>query len=148
VDRGSVVLFRGLPVGEVLETRLGKAGDRVLVKIHVDAPYRHLVRDNSRFWIAGGLGLDFSLFGSSTLKATSLESLVRGAVAFATPDSPGKAVREGHRFALADKPSDAWLKWQPAFGDKVPPLVQPEPPAEPKSSPEPVDPLSRFGAGL
>ena len=56
-----------------------------------------------------------SLFGGAELKDTSLESLVTGGIAFATPDSvplAPAAPNETH-FSLAAEASKDWQKWFP-----------------------------------
>jgi paraquat-inducible protein B len=87
----------------------------VLIRVHLEAPYVDLVRTNSRFWNAGGFSFKVSLFGGAELKDTSLESLVTGGVAFATPDGGplAPAALSGAQFTLASEPNKDWLKWSP-----------------------------------
>ena len=87
----------------------------VLIRIHIEAPYVDLVRTNSKFWNAGGFSLKVSLFGGAELKDTSLESLVTGGVAFATPDDGplAPAAPNDAQFVLASEPDKEWLKWSP-----------------------------------
>jgi paraquat-inducible protein B len=112
---GTPVTFRGVRVGVVRGVTLAEDARTVVVSARIDEACTHLVRTNSRFWFSAGVGVDFGLFSGLSVRAESIESLVRGAVAFATPDRPGDPVRTGHRFELADEPEDRWLGWDPAL---------------------------------
>ncbi len=119
---GAPVFYREFKVGAVEASRLSDDATMVLVRIHLDAPYADLVRTNSRFWNTGGFSFKVSLFGGAVLKDTSLESLVTGGVAFATPEgaalappAPGNAL-----FTLASEPDKEWLKWSPRIAIKAP----------------------------
>ena len=62
----------------------------------------------------------------ASLDLESLQSLLGGGVAFATPEVQGAQAADGSRFALHDKPDPTWLTWQPAVhlgpADSGPPL--------------------------
>jgi paraquat-inducible protein B len=111
---GAPVLYRELKVGSVEASRLSADSTSVLIRIHLEAPYVNLVRTNTRFWNTGGFSFKVNLFGAE-LKDTSLESLISGGVAFATPDALplAPAAAEGAQFALASEPDKEWLKWAP-----------------------------------
>jgi paraquat-inducible protein B len=108
-------------VGAVEASRLSGDSTAVLVRVHVEAPYADLVRTNSRFWNTGGFSFKVSLFGAE-LKDTSLESLVTGGVAFATPDASPLAppAADSAQFNLASEPDKEWLKWSPKIPIKSP----------------------------
>jgi paraquat-inducible protein B len=112
---GAPVFYRELKVGAVEASRLSEDSTSVLIRIHVDAPYVDLVRTNTKFWNTGGFSFKVSLFGGAQLKDTSLESLISGGVAFATPDaSPlAPAAADGAQFGLASEADKEWLKWSP-----------------------------------
>jgi paraquat-inducible protein B len=112
---GAPVFYREFKVGNVEASRLSEDSKSVLVRIHVDAPYGELVRDSTRFWNTGGFSFKVSLFGGAELKDTSLESLVTGGIAFATPDDGAlaPAAPAGAEFPLASEPQKEWLKWSP-----------------------------------
>jgi paraquat-inducible protein B len=111
---GSPVTYRELKVGTVEASRLSDDATRVLVRIHIDAPYSDLVRTNTRFWNSGGFTFKLNLFGAQ-VKDTSLESLIQGGVAFATPDTGPLAPAAGANahFDLAAEAAPEWLKWAP-----------------------------------
>jgi paraquat-inducible protein B len=128
---GAPVFYREVKVGEVDTSRLADDATAVLVRIHVEAPYVDLVRTNTRFWNAGGFSFKVGLLGAE-LKNTSLESLVTGGVAFATPDGDplAPAAPDGTVFQLVPEPDKDWLKWTPKITIKSPETVS-EPPKEP-----------------
>jgi paraquat-inducible protein B len=96
----------------------------VLIRIRVDAPYANLIRKNTRFWNAGGFSFKVGLLGAE-LKNTSLESMLSGGVAFATPSGENGTVAplaaEGTVFQVAADPDKEWAKWAPKI-----PLLAPE----------------------
>ena len=47
------------------------------------------------------------------LHMASLESVLAGAVEFATPNDPGSLAERGAVFKLAAEAKDAWLRWSP-----------------------------------
>ncbi|MBK7405573.1 MAG: hypothetical protein IPJ41_13330 [Phycisphaerales bacterium] len=81
--------------------------------ITIDPGFATLVRANTRFYNVSGITADWGLFKGLDIRTDSLESVVSGGIAFATPDKPGEMVESGRRFELADEPEDSWLKWQP-----------------------------------
>jgi paraquat-inducible protein B len=125
---GAPVFYREFKVGAVEASRLSDDSTTVLIRIHLEAPYVDLVRTNSRFWNTGGFSFKVSLFGGAELKDTSLESLITGGVAFASPDTGvlAPAAPNNAQFTLASEPDKDWLKWSPKI-----PVQSPAPMAEP-----------------
>jgi paraquat-inducible protein B len=111
----SPVLYRGVRVGSVRELTLSPDARTIEVLLWIDPAHRHLVRANSKFWNAGGIGLDWGLIRGLSVKAGSLESLVAGGIAFATPTRAGDPVTPGFRFPLAPEPKPEWLEWSPSL---------------------------------
>jgi paraquat-inducible protein B len=111
---GAPVVYRELKVGSVEASRLSDDSTRVRVRIHIDQPFIDLVRTNTRFWNTGGFTFKISLLGAE-FRDTSLESLIDGGVAFATPDTePLAAVaNDGDQFDLAAEADKDWMKWAP-----------------------------------
>lgn len=122
---GAPVFYREFKVGTVEASRLSDDSTSVLIRIHVDAPYGDLVRTSTKFWNTGGFSFKVSLFGGAELKDTSLESLVTGGVAFATPDvGPlAPAAPADYLFGLAAEADKEWLKWSPKIAIKSPDAV-------------------------
>ena len=112
LDRGTPLLFRGMPVGEVLSVAMAADGLTVEARAVVAADYRSLVRENTLFWIDSGVNLHIGL-GGLDLEMGSLETLAMGGVSFATPVPPGAPVHTGYRFLLAAEEASDWRDWQP-----------------------------------
>ncbi len=113
---GAPVFYREFKVGEVEASRLSDDSTCVLIRIHLDAPYGDLVRTSTKFWNAGGFNFKVSLLGGAEVKDTSLESLVSGGVAFATPDGPlAPPAPADSQFTLASEPGKDWQQWSPVI---------------------------------
>ncbi len=113
IDAGSVVQYRDITVGEVRSWRLAPNATGVDIAITIDPEYRDLVRHNSRFWNASGIGVDWGWFAGLEVRAGSRESLVGGVNGFATPTDAGASVEDGASFELAPEPDASWLRWRP-----------------------------------
>ena len=113
VKKGDPVSYREVTVGEVLRQKLGSESSKVLVYVNIWPKYAPLVRDNSVFWNASGIKAHFGLFSGLDVSMESLESLIAGGIAFATPDDPGERVANNSYFKINEKPEDRWLDWAP-----------------------------------
>ena len=109
---GNPVLYRGDRVGTVVNFGLRSDGQSVGVTIAVASRYARLVRTNSVFWNASGISADLGLSGLH-IHAESLQALVAGGIAFATPDDPGPPAAAGSVFALRNKAPKHHVKWKP-----------------------------------
>lgn len=109
---GVAVTYREMPVGKVVRVELGPRADRVLVHILIEPRYAPLVRGGSRFWNASGVGVEVGLLKGAQIRTESLEALLEGGIAFATPDEV-RPVQPGQTFALFEKPQAEWLEWAP-----------------------------------
>ncbi|WP_165671403.1 PqiB family protein [Metapseudomonas otitidis] len=115
IKPGVVVSYREVPVGKVESFELGSSADRVLIHILIEPRYAALVRSGTRFWNASGVGIDAGLFKGVKVRTESLEALLEGGIAFATPDNAqmGSPAIPGQTFALHDELNEEWLKWAP-----------------------------------
>ncbi|MBC9249577.1 mammalian cell entry protein [Pseudomonas alcaligenes] len=115
IKPGVVVSYREVPVGKVTDFELGPTSDRVLIHVLIEPRYAPLVRSGSRFWNASGIGVDAGLFKGVKVRTESLEALLEGGIAFATPDNPtmGGPAKPGQTFALNEEVNEEWLKWAP-----------------------------------
>jgi len=109
---GAPVLYRQVPVGTILSVGLDHDAGSVIARIHVPSRYTALIRAQTRFWNVGGLDAEVGLRGVS-FKLESVETLLAGGVALATPPAAGEVVRNGHFFVLEEKPQPEWLAWEP-----------------------------------
>ncbi len=109
---GGSVSYRGIKVGSILSVGLASDGNAVEARLHIRKAYVQLIRPETRFWSVGGLEMQLGIGGLSA-HIDSLEGLVAGGVALATPPDASEVVRTGHRFRLEAKPKEEWLTWEP-----------------------------------
>ena len=85
--------------------------------INIESRYAGLVRENSVFWNSSGIAVKFGLFSGATIRSKSIESLLEGGIAFATPDSSPLApqVTSGMVFPLRQNVEQSWLDWTPSI---------------------------------
>ena len=114
ISAGTPVLFRGVRVGKITRKELIKGGSGVNLTASIKREYASLLRENTRFWNAGGVRISGGLI-QLNVQATALESRALGGVEFATPDAStaGEAVKQGHVYDLYDAPKKDWLQWLP-----------------------------------
>lgn len=111
---GAPVYYREVKVGEVENHELAGNAQSVDIHVNIFRKYAPLVRKNTRFWNASGIGTSISLFGAK-MKTESLEAILAGGIAFATPNNKqmGPVIEDGAVFFLYDEPENEWLKWKP-----------------------------------
>ena len=110
---GDPILYREFQVGQILRVRLSDDAATVDIDAVIEPRYAPLVKTNSVFWNASGVHASFGLFSGVKVDLESLQTLLAGGIAFATPDSGGGAVEAGATFLLYDKPKDEWKDWAP-----------------------------------
>ncbi len=110
--RGAPVTYREVRVGTVLSVGLASDGGTVEARVHIERAYVQLIRPQTRFWRVGGVEARVGLTGVS-FQLESLETLLGGGVALATPPDAGDVVRTGHRFELESRPPQDRFEWQP-----------------------------------
>lgn len=112
INTGDPVSFRGLNVGSVTRVNLSKTSQAVVVQINIENRFTKLIRTNTVFWRKVGVDAKLGLFNSE-VKISSLESLLRGGIAFFTPDPAGPMAKGRSHFALNPAPPKDWEKWNP-----------------------------------
>ncbi len=112
---GMAVTYRGIVVGKLTSLELSPDAASVLVHLLIEPRYAKLVYSGSKFWNESGLNVDFSLFKGAQVRTDSVESLLEGSIAFATPTDArkGAPARQGQIFDLSDEVQDEWLQWRP-----------------------------------
>lgn len=112
ITAGSPVLYRGVEVGTIQKLVLNNLGDRVFVHIVIDQKYKHLVRQNSEFWIASGYDLNVSLKGAE-FNTGSVQQFLKGGVSFSTPASTviQPQAKENQHFLLQIKRPEQAKQW-------------------------------------
>ena len=117
---GSPVFYRRVVVGEVTECKLSSTFQQVHVTVNIHQPYAPIVRQNTKFWNASGIHVRGGLLRGVSVSTESLQSIMAGGVALATPDNDkmGAPVSAGHHFKLYPEGEDKWLEWRPALRHK------------------------------
>ncbi|QFT56633.1 PqiB family protein [Microbulbifer sp. THAF38] len=112
---GSPVYYRQVQVGEVTGFELGEWADRVYIYVHIEPQYRPLVREYTVFWNASGVDVNFGLKSGLNINTESAQALIKGGIAFATPEPPfmGFEVESGSHFPLYPRAEPKWYKWSP-----------------------------------
>jgi len=83
--------------------------------VTITSPYIAIIRENTRFWNVSGARIQGGLFSGITVSTESLEAIMKGGIALATPNNEeiGAAAEPGQHFSLYDKPDKLWLDWNP-----------------------------------
>lgn len=115
VQKQDPIFYRGIKTGEIQSVRLSHDGSAV-IEARIDEKFKHLVKQKTVFWKKPAVDSKFGWSGLS-LKVSSLESLVRGGINFATPTDYGGDIKKGALFLLQDsEPQDEkWKDWKPVF---------------------------------
>lgn len=123
LNAGARVTYRQVPIGTIVSVGLTSDAGAVEARVHIPKAYTQLVRTNSHFWNAGGVEADIGFRGVS-IQMESLQTIITGGIAMATPSSAGEPVRNGHRFDLDETPPKQWQTWRPSLmvgSDYLPP---------------------------
>ncbi len=110
VSVGDSVTFRGLKIGFVSKVSLSKHARSVVVQVNIYNQFTKLIRTNTHFWSRVAVHANLSLL-KVDIKVNSLDALLNGGLAIATPDLAGDMAKAGTKFYLfPDQPknSDAW----------------------------------------
>ncbi len=100
LEQGSLVIYHGVKVGEILGYQLSTDNPPVAVQIFINDPYTNLIHNGTRFWNASGVEVSVGAQGLK-VAARSLKTIFLGGVMF---DVPTKAV--------AGPPANAGDKFQ------------------------------------
>ncbi|WP_372799409.1 MlaD family protein [Litorivivens sp.] len=115
IKAGNKVFYRDIPVGEVFDFELAPDSTKTLIHINIHPRYTALIRRGTRFWNASGVAVNVGLFSGANIRSKSIESLLEGGIAFATPEEAVKEpiVPAGTVFRLNDSVESRWLEWAP-----------------------------------
>ncbi len=127
----SPLIYRGIEVGQVQRYQLSANGADVIVEVLIRGEYAPLVRQNTKFWNAGGLDFKFGLLHGAEITAESPATLLTGGIEFATPPESAPAAAEGALFELYSKPAKEWKEWRPSvklnLPNRAPETTRPSP---------------------
>lgn len=106
VSKGSPILYRQMPVGEVISYELDEDGKKVLIHAIIQQRYSHLLKPNSRFWNASGVIVDASIEGIK-VDTESAAAIFRGGISFFNPIANKADKKDTHKYRLFSNRSDA-----------------------------------------
>lgn len=109
---GDFVTYRGMRVGTLSKMSFQKGARMVNVQINIENRYTHLIRENTVFWRKIGVQAKFGLFGSN-IKVNSIDSIMNGALEFATPNTPGAKAKNLRKFTLQPGAPKDLARWNP-----------------------------------
>jgi len=111
---GNPVLYRQIEVGKVIGIDLSATADTVNVFINIAKRYSPLVNSGSKFWNTSGINIEADIFSGINIDSESIETLISGGVAFATPEtSNNDGEQDKQSFTLHQDVDSDWLEWQP-----------------------------------
>lgn len=111
---GNPVLYRQIKVGKVIGIDLSATADTVNVFINIAKRYAPLVNSGSEFWNTSGVTIEAGIFSGVNIESESIETLISGGIAFATPESTNNdGEQEKPHFTLHQNVDSDWLEWQP-----------------------------------
>ncbi len=119
---GDPVYYRRVKVGEIRDFHLAPTFDKVYLDVIIFEQFKLLICENTRFWKASGIELSGGIFSGLNLSIESLEALLAGGIALATPDEEdmGAFVKSGHHFRLYGQAEAFWRKWRPKIRRTAP----------------------------
>lgn len=116
------VLYKQVKVGKVIGVDLASTADKVNIYIAISDRYAPLVSTNSVFWNTSGFKVDAGIFSGVEIDSESMETILAGGVAFATPPPEnGEALipaSEFSEFPLHQEFDSEWHEWQPKIAIK------------------------------
>lgn len=98
ISVGSQIVYKKIPIGEVLSYQLDKNNKSVLIQASIKEEYKDVITNKSRFWNVSGVEASMG-FNGIDVQLESLSALVGGAIAVDSPDG-GEPVTEKSEFHL------------------------------------------------
>lgn len=110
---GDPIFYRDLPVGTIESVYFNFEERIVYYNAFIKKPYHELVTTNTQFWRLSGLQFNLSADGISA-SVGSIESLIRGGLAFDVPDNspPGETINQRTNFTIY---ADQKIAFQPHY---------------------------------
>jgi paraquat-inducible protein B len=109
----SPIFYRGIQVGETLYFQLAEDSRKVIIHARIRKDYAPLVRNDTKFWNAGGIDFRLGLFKGVQISAESPKTVFSGGIEFATPPEYQAPATNGTVFVLNEKAEDKWKAWEP-----------------------------------
>ena len=115
LKKGSPIYYRQIQVGRITGFELSPTAQTVWVRANIHPAYTMLIYQGTRFWDVSGIRVTGGVFSGLTVDTESMEALVTGGVALATPEGEemGRPAENGDHFALIDAAKKEWEQWRP-----------------------------------
>jgi len=114
---GNPILYRQIKVGKVIGVDLSPSADQVNIFINIANRYAPLVTAQSQFWNTSGINIEASIFSGVNIDSESIETLIAGGIAFATPELDKELIQQATKlplsFMLHQDINKDWLQWHP-----------------------------------
>ena len=81
--------------------------------INIAKRYAPLVNGQSQFWNTSGIKIEAGIFSGVSIDSESIETLIAGGIAFATPELDKDSTSLPASFILHQDVDKDWLEWQP-----------------------------------
>lgn len=107
---GTPVTWRGVEVGQVIDSQLSPDALHVDTRLYIRQPHRRLLARDSKFWVTSGVHMAIGVTGMQ-LDTGTLDTITRGGVAMITPGQSAHngEVRAGDMFTLHEEFQPRWL---------------------------------------
>lgn len=112
IKENTPVFYRQIKVGSVIQYALNDDATGVDVELFIEPCYAHLIRGNSYFYNASGIGMEVGLF-SAKVKTETLDSILTGGIGILTPDDYTDQAKERQLFKLHEDFDKDALEWAP-----------------------------------
>ncbi|MFT5604629.1 MAG: paraquat-inducible protein B [Paracoccaceae bacterium] len=115
IKEGIKIFYRDIPVGAVFAFELADDATHTLIHANIEPRFVALVKPDSKFWNSSGIDAKFGIFSGVSIRSKSIESLLEGGIAFATPEqnSTQDTLSNPAVFALLASADPTWLLWAP-----------------------------------
>ncbi len=92
ITEGTPIFYRKLSIGKIVDKNLTKDG--VNYQVVIDKPYKHLVKNSSRFWLDASVKASATLSQGLTVEIGSLSSLVIGGISMSSPEEDQQKISQ------------------------------------------------------
>ncbi len=119
IKEDTPLYYRQIQIGSVSQYRLSDDSTGVDIELFIEPCYAYLIRSNSYFYNAGGVGMEVDLFGAK-LKTETLDSILTGGIAVLTPNDYAEQAKESQLFILHEDVDKNALTWSPKLKSSDP----------------------------
>jgi paraquat-inducible protein B len=119
IKEGTPVYYRQIRIGSAIQYRLNDDATGVDIELFIEPCYAHLIRSNSYFYNASGIGMQVSLL-SAKIQTETLDSILTGGIGVLTPDDYTAQAEKAQLFKLHEDFDENALRWAPKLRSSDP----------------------------